>query len=145
VQTKFPTSVPPATPSYANRKVHWDWFSVSAALSTANLASLLCRWYVAFRSFRAHIRIQSARKGASVDVGPALQRQGERYLSDERTIARAEGIRKLLATHVWADSVDIQMFLVGFDAGEEYGICSQVSPDQSSLTALPNPTLQHES
>jgi len=143
-QTKFHASVLPATPNCANHKARWDWSLVSDSLSTANLAFLLCRWYAAFRSFRAHIRIQSARNGASVDVGPALQRQGECYQPNERTTARAEGIEKLRATHPWADAVDLQMFLAGFDAGEKYCICSQVSPDQNNLTTLQSPILEEK-
>lgn len=86
----------------------------------ANLASLLCRWYVAFRSFRAHIRIQFATKGKWIDLGEACQLRDGRYQPNERTYACAEGIRTLLATHPWVDSVDVRLFLMGFYAGERY-------------------------
>ena len=99
----------------------WDWFSMSELLSWANLESLLCRWCVAFRSFRAHIRIQSSRAKARVDLGPALQFRDGRYQPNTRTTARDEGIRRLQASHLWTDCVDLQIFLMGFDAGEEYG------------------------
>jgi hypothetical protein len=86
---------------------------------------LLYRWYAAFRSFRAHIRIQSATTGGRVDLGAAFQVRGEHHLPNARTDARAEGIERLLAIHPWADAVDLQMFLMGFDAGEEYGTYAQ--------------------
>jgi hypothetical protein len=82
--------------------------------------------------------------GGRVDLGPAFQRQGECYLPNERTNACAEGTRTLLAIRPWADAVDLQMFLMGFDAGEKYGISHQAYPDQNNLNTLPNPTIPQE-
>jgi hypothetical protein len=55
-------------------------------------------------------------------MGPALQFRDGCYRANERTIARGEGIKRLQAKHRWVDTVDLQMFLEGFDAGEEYCI-----------------------
>jgi hypothetical protein len=120
VQSQSDASNVPSIPERVRRIRHLDWFSISDALSPVHLASLLYRWRVAFRSFRAHIRIQSAKGGTQVDLGPAFLLRDGCYQENKGTIARAEGIRKLLATHPWADSVDLRMYLVGFQAGEGY-------------------------
>jgi hypothetical protein len=52
----------------------------------------------------------------------------------------------LLATHPWVDSADIGVFLIGFDAGEKFGIspgafrnpesrCNPISELESSLVS----------
>ncbi len=120
VQSQSDASNLPATQKGDRRTVRLDWLSISDALSLTHWASLLYRWHVAFRSFRAHIRIQSARAGGRVDLGPAFQLRDGRYQENTQTTARAEGIKRLLATHPWVDSVDLRIFLAGFDAGEEY-------------------------
>ena len=53
--------------------------------------------------------------------GPALLRSesGELYPNPD-SFARTCGIETLLATKPWMDSVDLEMFLNGFDAGESY-------------------------
>lgn len=58
--------------------------------------------------------------GGRVDVGAAFLIQDGCLVESTRTLARAEGIEKFLATHSYADSVDLRTFLDGFDAGEEY-------------------------
>ncbi len=113
-------SSPSAKQDHVLHTARWDWFLISERLSWSNLALLLCRWNVAFRSFREHIRIQSATSGGRVDLGPAFQLQDGYDVTNARTIARAEGIKRLLAIHPWCDSVDLRIFLMGFDAGEGY-------------------------
>lgn len=78
------------------------------------------RWYAVLRNLRARIRIQFSTTEKPVDLGPAFLLSGGRYLANARTRARAEGIRKLLAIHPWADTLDFRTFLMGFEAGEEY-------------------------
>jgi hypothetical protein len=73
------------------------------------------------------MRIQFATEGTRVRVGPAFQFRDGCYQGSERTIARAEGIKKFQANYPWVDSVDIQMFLEGFDVGEEYCTTAQTS------------------
>jgi hypothetical protein len=121
VQIHSRSSSLPATKEDGHRMELLGPFGLFASLSPANLASLLCRWYVAFRSFRGHIRIQSATSAGRVDLGPAFQIQSGCLQENERTRARVEGIRKLRAIHPWADSVDHHIYLMGFDAGAEYG------------------------
>jgi hypothetical protein len=74
-----------------------------------------------FRSFLGHMRIQSPKEGYLFSCGPALVRdQTGHYQPNARTHARGEGIRALLAKHPWADRPDFQIFLEGFDAGEQF-------------------------
>jgi len=97
--------------------------SLFGALSLANLAFYARRTHAAVRSFRGHIGILfSTTRGVS--LGPAFQPQSEGHLPNERTYARAEGIRNLQATHPWVDNADLQIFLMGFDAGEEHCIAA---------------------
>jgi hypothetical protein len=122
--------------AYHLRKVRVGLSSIRPALSWPNLALYLCRLRASVRSFRAHIGIQlSTARG--VQLGPAFQFQAGQTLPNERTYARAEGIRKLQATHPWLDNVDLQLFLTGFDAGEEYNIRAQ-GQHPSNLDRQPN-------
>jgi hypothetical protein len=96
-----------------------DLSSLFDVLSLANLAFYARRIRAAVRSFRGHIGILlSTTRG--VRLGPAFQPQSQGHSPNERTYARAEGIKNLQATHPWVDNVDLQLFLMGFDAGEEH-------------------------
>lgn len=84
-------------------------------------------WCGAFRSLIGHIESQSARVPFSVDFGPALQVGANgQYQPNERTLARALCTEKLRAIYPWVDTVDLRVFLMGFDEGER---CAR---DQSS-------------
>jgi hypothetical protein len=71
---------------------------------------------------KVHERIlrQFATRKIRVDLGPSLEGSDGYYAANRRTIARAEGIKTFLASHSWADTLDLRTFLDGFDAGEEY-------------------------
>lgn len=71
-------------------------------------------WHDAFRSFRGHIRTQSSIGQAGVRLGP----HGHQGARNARTLVRSLYIQRLLAIRSWADSQDLQIFLMGFDAGE---------------------------
>jgi len=120
MDSRFSSSPLLAKPIHDLRTVKRAASSISAAPWKANLASALCRWYAAFHSFRGHIRIQSAKETARVDLGPSVQLCDGRYQANTRTLARAEGIRRLQAIHQWVDNADLHIFLMGFEAGEEY-------------------------
>ncbi len=83
-------------------------------------ASSLYRLLAVLRSVRRRIWHQFATATKRVDLGPSLAFQDGYYAANKRTQARAEGIKRLLANHMWADSLDLRIFLEGFDAGEEY-------------------------
>ena len=96
---------------------------ISAALHLLQ-DDLRHKWYIwrtAFRSFRNHIRIQSAKGLATVRLGP----HGHRGARNARTLVRTLYTQKLLAIHPWADLQDLEMFLMGFDAGETFACDSR--------------------
>jgi len=60
-----------------------------------------------------------------VDIGPALRRADVEHLQpDERTLARSRGIEQLQAIYPWVDTVDLEVFLRGFDVGEQWALHS---------------------
>ena len=79
-----------------------------------NLVQQLRIWRGAFRSCLGHIRIQSARGQVGVQLGA----HGRLGATNARTLVRSIYIKKLVAIRPWADSQDLEMFLMGFDAGE---------------------------
>lgn len=82
------------------------------------------------RSLRAHIRTQFATMG--VEIGPSVQLVEGCSGPNEHTLARAEGIERLLARYPHADNLDLQLFLEGFEAGEQYCISRSVKASQNS-------------
>ena len=84
---------------------------------------LLKIWYIwsgAARSFVWHIRIQSSKEAPRVSLGPVwVQGPNGSRVESLGTRARAEGIKNLSAKYPWVDMVHQQIFLMGFDAGEQ--------------------------
>jgi hypothetical protein len=81
-------------------------------------------WYIrrdAFRSFRGHIHTQSAIGQVGVQLGP----HGHRGARNARTLVRSLYIQRLLAIRPWVDSQDLELFLIGFDAGETWACDSR--------------------
>ena len=74
-----------------------------------------------------------ASRTEGVHLGPSVQFRSGCYQANTRTLARAEGIKRLQATRPWADIEDLRIFLEGFDAGEEY--CSTGYPPQGTQEA----------
>lgn len=73
------------------------------------------------RSCRGHIQLQSPTEFPSAGVGPAFESvRGQSCQPNTRTIARAFYIEMLSATLEWSDIVDLRIFLMGFDAGEQW-------------------------
>jgi hypothetical protein len=65
-----------------------------------------------------------------------LQRYPDGLLTPEpRDIARIEGIERLLAMHPWSDTVDLRMYLIGFDAGERWASHNPGSESKTTLAA----------
>jgi hypothetical protein len=104
---------------------------VSSLLSWLDFPFRLYRWRAAFRSFRAHMRIQSPKMGNHFDLGPLGRVQDGRYQNYERIQSRAVGIETLRSKSPWVDSVDIRLFLWGWDAGEKYsmGLMDRPAPN----------------
>jgi len=55
-----------------------------------------------------------------VSLGSALQRHYQSYRPNIRTGVRKQGIETLLATYPWADLLTLEIFLKGFDVGEQW-------------------------
>jgi hypothetical protein len=82
------------------------------------------RWY-RLRSVvcnvRGHIQTLRAIEHQSVDLGPAVVRLPDGRLQPcSRTVAHSYGIRSLETKYPWVDLVDVQVFLMGFDAGARW-------------------------
>ncbi len=85
------------------------------------LRNALCIYKLSLRSFRGHIGIQSAKEPLGLTVGPAAVSTSAQSAAQLRTIARALYIEMLSATYPWVDIPDLRIFLMGFDAGEQWG------------------------
>ena len=130
----------------------WEaWREARLLLYRAVLKSALLRQtsLSVARSLFGHIRTRRAIEHQSVDLGPALQRSLSGHLVPcTRTVARSDGTEFLLTKYPWADLVDLQIFLLGFDEGArwaERNTCSASSiADQSctppSDSATPEPS-----
>jgi hypothetical protein len=102
-------------------------------LASHRSGSLLARgamlWNISNRTLAAlwgHWKSQISAKSQTVSFGPAFRRLPDGSLQPEsRTIERSKRIDNLLATRPWADRVDIQIFLEGFDAGEQWCLGNQ--------------------
>jgi hypothetical protein len=118
------------TQTRAPRNVAWAWRELRylAFLLRSHLLGTMRRGKACFDSFRGHMAIQFATEPPSVDFGQAFERAPDgTYREDTRTLARSEYTRGLLAIRDWADSGDLQMFLMGFDAGEQWALRSEDS------------------
>ena len=90
-----------------------------------------CIWRDAYHSFRGHIRTQSAIGLAAVSLG----RHNHQGVRNVRTVARRLYTEKLLAIRPWADSQDVQIFLMGFDAGESWADCNREEESLGQMVA----------
>ncbi len=113
----------------------WRFYRIRRSLLQLR-ERLLHRWCIyrgAFRSFRGHIQIQAAIGQAKADFGPAtlIEQSGHR-VPNHRTIARSLYTEMLRATHPWVDMTDVRIFLMGFDAGEQWSCedCSNLDSIQ---------------
>ena len=99
------------------------WVSKSSRL-TACRKSMVVLWNRAnatLRSACGHWKTQSTTKHSGLDFGPALRRLADGSLQPRiETQARIRGIDNLLAIRPWADIVDMQIFLDGFEAGAQW-------------------------
>jgi hypothetical protein len=93
-------------------------------LDAAPLRRLRTLWQIWCRGFRSlcgHIEMQSSTASLAVDLGPVWDKLPDgSYRENARTAARSRCIESLLAKCPWVDSVDLRMFLDGFDAGAEF-------------------------
>ena len=104
---------------------------VALRLFRENLGHRWCIWRDAFRSFRGHISTQSAIGLGAVSLG----QWNHRGVRNVRTVARRRYTEKLLAIRPWADSQDLEIFLMGFDAGESWAGCNVGKQSQDQISA----------
>ena len=83
---------------------------------------LACKWSSAFCSASGHIEFERARGYGPIRIGRAFRVLPDQSLvPHERTEARTAGIQTLKATFGdWLPQLDLQIFLMGFEAGEEF-------------------------
>lgn len=109
-------------PSRRTLSVAWRVAKCRAHRRVLHWAALAYRWCIAFRIASGYIRF--ARNGGRdhCRIGPAVRvLPDQSLLPHERTEARTSGIQTLRARiGAWAAPLDLQIFLVGFDAGEEF-------------------------
>lgn len=92
-------------------------------------------WVSALRSFRGHIYLLAAKEEALGNPGPLFQYDAEGNLRQStRTLARTLYIEKWLSVCPWADQADVETFLMGFDAGEQWQPGKSDSCIESSRT-----------
>lgn len=120
MSSSFLLSILRATQKHGHGRAIQDKAALFCSRWKASLASYLYRGYALLRSVHAHTAHQLATKGTRADLGPSCLFLDGCWQANTRTHARAEGIKNLLANHAWADSLDLRIFLNGFDAGEEY-------------------------
>lgn len=135
VSTTSPRSgIDSSSQSHANHTVRLDWFALCDSVcqfrnKLRNMMYILC---ASFRSYLGHVGSQSAKGRIAVDLGPALQLLSNgQYQANARTLARAEGIRNLRASHPWVDIPDLRMFLMGWDAGERFAHLCYIPAEQT--------------
>lgn len=93
-------------------------------------------WCLSLRSLRGHIEMQLSTERLAVDLGPAWDKLPDgSYRENTRTAVRSRCVEVLLARHPWVDSVDLQMFLMGLDAGAELSALS--AQTRSDGTCIP--------
>jgi hypothetical protein len=81
----------------------------------------LCKWSTSYRIAYEHIEFERARDYVPTRIGPAFRVLPDQSLvRHERTEARIAGIRTLRAKFGdWLPQLDLEIFLIGFEAGEE--------------------------
>jgi hypothetical protein len=69
-------------------------------------------------------------KGSS--CGPAFELdKAQLPVLNKRTLARFEGIQALSSNFPWVDGVDCRIFLIGFDAGEQWASRNRDNVEQA--------------
>jgi len=87
---------------------------------------LLRFWYalrLEGRSGLGHIQTLLSKKHWGVDLGSPFERLPDgRLIACVRTDARNQGMQKLESDYPWASTIDLEIFLKGFHAGEQYAL-----------------------
>ncbi len=122
-QNVFPRHGCRGTERAHSYRMAWVWPLLPSVLlrRVSFLLRLLCALQSEGRSFLGHIKTQLGRRHWCVDLGPVYERLPNGCLSQHRrTEARSDGMRELESDHPWASTVDLQIYLEGFDKGERF-------------------------
>jgi hypothetical protein len=91
-------------------------------------------WYalrLATRSFVGHTKTLLCKKHWGILLGPRYETLSTGCLvRNERTNARSVGIQELTSRYPWANTVELEMFLEGFDKGEQFALGRLDKPAQ---------------
>lgn len=119
VETRI--SSPAVSGQYLDKSLRSRLWRVSRRLRK-RCQAVCCIWKSAFRSFLGHIRIQSTTAIPYTSFGPVYRETPDGCLvPDTRTQCRSSSTSILETTFPWLDQVDRKLFLMGFDAGEQWG------------------------
>jgi hypothetical protein len=109
---------------HLRRRLRAFWCSVrhKARHRVLRWITLADRWSKSFRIAYGHIEFERARDYIPCRIGPALRVLPDQSLvPHERTEARALGIQALKANFGdWVPQMDLEIFLFGFQAGEQF-------------------------
>ncbi len=95
-------------------------------------------WRGAARSFLGHIRTLSPTEPLVPHCGPALAKNHlGQYQANIRTVARNQYIKALWAKLPYLDILELRIFLMGFDAGEQFAT-RKVDTETSSFVEVPS-------
>jgi hypothetical protein len=91
-----------------------------------------CALRIAGRSFLGHMELLLAKKQWMVDLGPHYQQTIDGHLHEnKKTAYRSDCIRAIESIRPWANSIDLEMFLLGFDSGEWF--CVHINTPQQTV------------
>lgn len=97
----------------------------SLTLLPSRLETMWRIWRGAIRSCYGHIRSQSSKAtdiGVSFGPAPFWDQSSQTYQAVPESLARSLYTKILSATHPWADTADLRIFLMGFESGEQWAL-----------------------
>jgi hypothetical protein len=112
------------------RKLNWLYIRHPSLYFYPLWREALCIALTAFRSLCGHIRTQLPIGPQVLDLGQSILRDGI-LRPTSRALARREYIQIVRAIYPWVDIVDRRIFLMGFDAGEQWGVCNRDIPEET--------------
>jgi len=114
---------------------------ISRLFQGSRLRRFLCALRWVSGSLFPCIRILLAKKYWGVDLGPAYcSLLSGCLVANERTDARSDGIQKLRSHYPWANTVLLDVYLEGFDAGERF---ASRKMDTSETVVCCSPVASH--
>ena len=72
--------------------------------------------YLSFCAYVDHFQ----NKEGIVDFGPALTPIGDHFVTNERTRQRFDGAARMVSRYPWAGTLNILIYLEGFNDGEKF-------------------------